>query len=296
MPVQGVPRLPYRLLSVKSKTPASATPVKRRPRILFVDDEEDIRRTLPLLLEKYGFEVTAVGTVADAVTQIACLKFDALLADLNIHHESDGFIVISAMRHKQPKCRNFVLTGYTRLENAIKAIQNQADDYFSKPIEIDTLVKRLQEKLSAPERSLPASGERLAAVLREHSQEITNRILAAINRDPIMAKAPLSDDQRVDHLPAIFAAMIEQLESKSPVLKPDALHFAAKHGERRKKDGYPVPLVIREFQLIGETIYELLQSEVLPVGSIGLTTELWILTKSLNSMMLQSVQAYTQTN
>jgi ActR/RegA family two-component response regulator len=278
---------------VKSETSA---PVPKRPRILFVDDEEGIRCTLALLLEKHGFDVTAVGTVADALTQITCLKFDALLADLNIHRESDGFIVISAMRQKQPNCRNFVLTGYPCLENAIKAIQNQADDYFSKPVEIGSLARRIQEKLAAPERTPGAAVARLAAVLREHSQEITKRILDAINRDRIMAQVPLSDDQRVDHLPAIFTAMTEQLESKGPALKPDALHFAAKHGERRKKDGYPVSLVIKEFQLIGETVYELLQSESMPLGAIGLTAELWILTKSLNSMMLESVQAYTQTN
>jgi DNA-binding response OmpR family regulator len=51
---------------------------------LFVDDEPGIRETLPAVLRIHDFEVTGVGTVAEALTEIAAGNFDVLIADLNI--------------------------------------------------------------------------------------------------------------------------------------------------------------------------------------------------------------------
>jgi len=48
-----------------------------RTRLLFVDDEESIRLTLPPLLEREGFDVTAVGSVADALVQVNCVNYVA---------------------------------------------------------------------------------------------------------------------------------------------------------------------------------------------------------------------------
>src|SRR5947199_5483362 len=73
------------------------------PKILFVDDEDSIRLTLPPLLQSYGFEVTAAATVAEALGLISQHKFDVLISDLNIGHPGDGFTVVSAMRSHQPK-------------------------------------------------------------------------------------------------------------------------------------------------------------------------------------------------
>jgi len=42
-----------------------------RKRVLFVDDEASIRGTHPLVLERKGFEVVAVGSVAEAIKQSA---------------------------------------------------------------------------------------------------------------------------------------------------------------------------------------------------------------------------------
>jgi DNA-binding NtrC family response regulator len=81
-----------------------------QPSILFVDDEDSIRLTLPPLLESYGFEVTSAATVAEALGLISKHKFDVLISDLNIGHPGDGFTVVSAMRTHQPDALRFILT------------------------------------------------------------------------------------------------------------------------------------------------------------------------------------------
>ena len=120
-----------------------------RKRILFVDDEDGIRLTLPLILGKYGFEVTSAASVSDAVKEIKAHKFDALLSDLNLPLPNQGFVVIRAMRQHQPRCVNFVLTGYPGDASVEKAVEQQVAHYFTKPVDIDQLVRIIMDKLGS---------------------------------------------------------------------------------------------------------------------------------------------------
>ena len=95
------------------------------PRVLVVDDEENIRSVLQQVLEKEGFKVTTVGTVTDALALISHLHFDVLISDLNIGHPGDGFVVVSAMRRTQPDALTFILTGYPAFDTALEALRQQ---------------------------------------------------------------------------------------------------------------------------------------------------------------------------
>jgi len=103
----------------------------QKPRVLFLDDEESIRATLPLMLETYGFAVTSAATVPDALRLISQEKFDVLIADLNVGNPGDGFTVVSAMRRTQPDAVNFILTGYPAFETALEAIRENRLTEFS---------------------------------------------------------------------------------------------------------------------------------------------------------------------
>src|SRR5207244_11703093 len=110
------------------------------PKILFVDDEETIRLTLPPVLQSYGFDVTCAATVSEALNVIRQQSFDVLISDLNIGHPGDGFTVISAMRSAQPDAVRFVLTGYPAFESALEVIHEEVDDFLIKLTETETLV------------------------------------------------------------------------------------------------------------------------------------------------------------
>ena len=118
-----------------------------RKRVLFVDDEPSIRLTLPQVLQEYGFEVKTAGNVADALAEISSSRFDVLLSDLNISEEGDGFRIVSAMRHLQPRCITVVLTGYPAFETAVQALRQQVDDYVVKPADLEALIGNLRERL-----------------------------------------------------------------------------------------------------------------------------------------------------
>lgn len=273
-----------------SKSANGASEAGKSLRLLFVDDEDNIRLTLPFLLEKHGFDVTTVAGVADALVQISGVSFDVLLTDLNIHSEGDGFLVIAAMRRAQPACKNFILTGYPGLENTIHAIQSQVDDFFTKPADIEELVAKIKARLSAP----AGKPVRLAPVLMENEREITAKILDAIKGDATLKKARLDDGRRVDHIPTIFQAVIDRLMHEGRPFSARQRQFAARHGKRRKKDGYTLPMLVREFQLIGETISDLLGTDILPLGIVELNSDLKLLIQSLNTFTLVSLEAYSR--
>jgi DNA-binding response OmpR family regulator len=281
---------PHKNKRAPAESRGGAREAGESPRLLFVDDEENIRLTLPVLLKQHGFDVTAVASVNDALVQMSALTFDALIADLNIDSEGDGFLVIAAMRRAQPKCKNFILTGYPGLENAIHAIQNHVDDYFTKPADVEELVAKIKARLTTPS----ATPVRLATVLMENEGEITAKILEAIKRDALLRKARLADRQRIDHLPAIFQAVIARLMHEGRPFKSSELQFAARHGRRRKKDAYTPAMLVREFQLIGETVYDLLGSDILPLGVVELTSDLKLLIESVNAFTLVSFDAYSR--
>ena len=99
-----------------------------RPRLLFVDDEPNIRLTLSWYLEDKGFSVATVATVPEALSLITQETFEVLIADLNVGQAGDGFTVVSAMRRTQPRAVTFILTGYPAFETALEAIRLQVDD------------------------------------------------------------------------------------------------------------------------------------------------------------------------
>lgn len=121
-------------------------------RILFVDDEPSIRATTPLVLKSHGYDTTSVGTVAEALAEIAAHPFDVLISDLNMGEYGDGFTVVSAMRRTHPNCINFILTGYPALETALEVISRHVDEILVKPLPPPRWWLRLSKGLSHKSR------------------------------------------------------------------------------------------------------------------------------------------------
>src|SRR4051812_15878020 len=89
-------------------------------KLLLVDDEAIIRKTLPLVLAKKGFDVSVAATVADGIRRLKADRFDVLICDLNIGRFGDGYEVIDAMREVNPRSVTIILTGYPDIGSAVE--------------------------------------------------------------------------------------------------------------------------------------------------------------------------------
>jgi DNA-binding response OmpR family regulator len=233
------------------------------PRVLFVDDEESIRATLPLMLKSHGFEVISVGTVPEALRLVSQEKFDVLIADLNVGSPSDGFTVVSAMRRTQPQAVNFILTGYPAFETALAAIRQQVDDYVTKPTDIESLVTSIKEKLSNRKPAQGIQPKRLADIIEKNREWIAEHWLAEVNRDPEISAVRLRDSERVDHIPRLLQEVLERAKGREST--PQAAEAAALHGRVRRSQGYSAPLVVREAKLLLQVVAECVQQNLLAI-------------------------------
>jgi ActR/RegA family two-component response regulator len=235
----------------------------QKPRVLFLDDEESIRATLPLMLEAYGFMVTATGTVPDALRLITNEKFDVLIADLNVGHAGDGFTVVSAMRRTQPAAVNFILTGYPAFETALEAIRQQVDDYLIKPTEIESLVQTIQAKLTNRKPTHGIRPRRLPNIIQQHLHSIVEQWLTAVQKDEEISAIQLSDVERQDHVPGLLQQAIGRAHgSQATSADRDAAQL---HGETRRKQGYSIPLVVREARMLLRAIADCVQQNLLAI-------------------------------
>jgi two-component system response regulator RegA len=263
-------------------------------RLLFVDDEDAIRITLPSILKLHGFEVTAVGTVAEALDQINRNQFQILIADLNIGQPGDGFTVVSAMRRTQPNAVTIIITGYPAFETALQAIRSQVDDYIVKPAQIETLLQVIQHRL---ERGVPpprVPPRRLATLLHEHVDTIIQLWLALVKSDPELQRMPVNDNERADHVPAVISEMISMMERHPGVVSDEALRDAAKHGRERRIQGFSIPQILKETRLLRRSIFEVMQQHLLALDISALIPDLVQISDSLDVQIKQSIQAYLQ--
>lgn len=103
-----------------------------RLKVLIVDDEVNIRKTLALCLESYGYQVTAVSNAGDAKSENNRQVFDLAFVDLRLGAEN-GMDLIPLLMSASPWLKIVVITAYASIETAVEAMRKGATDYISKP-------------------------------------------------------------------------------------------------------------------------------------------------------------------
>jgi DNA-binding response OmpR family regulator len=232
-------------------------------KILFVDDEPGIRLTLPAILEGAGFQVVVAATVPEALSIIGTQKFDVLISDLNIGNPGDGFTVVSAMRRTQPDAVTFILTGYPAFETALEAIRQQVDDYLVKPADVEELVNNIRAKLNRA--SLSPQGkitpQRLPLLALENKDQIIQEWVKRVVRDGEIAAIRLTESERIDCLPPLLEDIITSAGKPSD----STVNAAADHGVIRARQGYTIPMLVREAKVLQDTIGNFAQQNLLAI-------------------------------
>ncbi len=111
--------------------------------ILVVEDEPIILESLTRLLERQGYQVTGVGSVAEA-EENANIKFDLIISDLRLPGESGTTLI----RRAAP-APVLIMTSYSTVQSAVDAMKEGAVDYIAKPFNHDEMimtVKRILDK------------------------------------------------------------------------------------------------------------------------------------------------------
>ncbi|MCB9033744.1 MAG: sigma-54-dependent Fis family transcriptional regulator [Chitinophagales bacterium] len=108
-------------------------------KILIVDDEKAIRRTLKEILEYEKFEIEEAVDGEDGLAKIVKNKYDVIILDVKMP-KKDGIEVLSAMQEQAIDIPVIVLSGHGNIETAVEAVKKGAFDYIPKPPDLNRLL------------------------------------------------------------------------------------------------------------------------------------------------------------
>lgn len=120
--------------------------------ILLVDDEEIVRASLVAELQGCNFELTTAGNGSQAIALLQKRHFDLVVTDLMMEG-LDGIQVLKAAKGLDPEIIVIILTGYGHMASAIDALRLGANDYLTKPCDVDELLMRMQRHFTVQELS-----------------------------------------------------------------------------------------------------------------------------------------------
>jgi DNA-binding NtrC family response regulator len=125
-------------LAVDSLTIHRGAASRNRPRLLVVDDDPIMTKSLARVLERDGYSVGAAGAAVSALDLLAHDDFDVLLTDA-VMAEMTGLELCVRALEARPEIAVIVMTGHATLDLAVEAMRAGASDFITKPMETDLL-------------------------------------------------------------------------------------------------------------------------------------------------------------
>jgi two-component system response regulator AtoC len=145
--------------------------VSESARILVIDDEESIRRTVSMTLQHAGYHVETAENGKQAIEKSAANFYNLALIDIRLP-DMQGTELLTALKETTPRMIKIILTGYPALENAVRAVNKHADAYLIKPVNTDELLKVIKENLDKQKQEAEYTQERLAKFVETRFTEL----------------------------------------------------------------------------------------------------------------------------
>jgi two-component system, NtrC family, response regulator AlgB len=169
-----------------------SVPARPPTRVLVVDDERNIRKTLSVCLSGMGCQVTEAGTSAAALDAVARTPHDVAFVDLRIGKE-DGLALLPRLLAESPGLDVVMITAYATFDTAVEAIKLGAKDYLPKPFtpaQIQHAVEAARERRKIAHQVLDLQ-DRLANATPEADLEPQSAAMRATTE--VIARAAAHD-------------------------------------------------------------------------------------------------------
>jgi DNA-binding response OmpR family regulator len=121
-------------------------------RILIVDDEPNVRLNYRITLELEGYQVDETGLSTEALKKVKVDKFDLVILDMRMPRMG-GLDLLAAMRAQRVTTPAIIITAFSDVPNAVRAIQLGASDFLQKPLRPEDLRRVVQEVIARNEPS-----------------------------------------------------------------------------------------------------------------------------------------------
>jgi DNA-binding NtrC family response regulator len=119
----------------------------KKKNVLVIDDEEIVRISCQRALGPEGFNVDVASDGIEGLELLRQKAYDVVLTDLKMPN-MDGMEVLEQINELMPGAKVIVITGYSTIETAVKAIKMGAYNYVEKPFTPDGLLEAVKEALA----------------------------------------------------------------------------------------------------------------------------------------------------
>jgi two-component system, OmpR family, response regulator len=123
-----------------------------RPRILVVDDEENIRFLVTTALSLSGMETVTAASGFGALDQIYRERPDLIVLDVMLP-DLDGFAILRRLRDQGNQTPIIFLTARDQSIDRVRGLSEGGDDYIVKPFDVAELVARVQLRMKGADKS-----------------------------------------------------------------------------------------------------------------------------------------------
>ncbi len=158
-----------------------------KPRILVVDDEESIRKTMRMTLEYEGFEVTEAASGAEAIQAVERELPDLVFLDVKMPG-MDGLEVLEQLKLDSPAAQVVIISGHGNVQTAVQATKLGAFDFIEKPLETERVLLAVRNALERKE--LEEEVGRLRLRFERHYQMVGQSPTMEKIREAIRRSAP----------------------------------------------------------------------------------------------------------
>lgn len=122
-------------------------------RVLFIDDDADVRKTAELLLKKKGYDFFGASTPEEGLSRLVSDSVDVVLLDLNFARAQtsgeEGLSCLADILRHDPHTRVIMVTGYSGLNVAVRAVRAGARDVIMKPWNNERLIEAVEEAVAS---------------------------------------------------------------------------------------------------------------------------------------------------
>src|SRR5438094_7296856 len=102
-------------------------------RVLVVDDERNIRRTLTMVLEGEGYSVDSLESAEELLPRLGAQPIDLIILDVRLPG-MDGIAALERIREEHAEIPVVMISGHATLEEAVRAMAIGASDFMEKPL------------------------------------------------------------------------------------------------------------------------------------------------------------------
>jgi DNA-binding response OmpR family regulator len=176
-------------------------------RILLVEDDLPLARALHQSLRTEGFTANHVVDAKSALLTIETNECDMLILDLGLP-DMDGLALLKQIRRKNITIPVLILTARDSIKDKIKGLDQGADDYLSKPFDVNELIARLRviERRLGTATSSTIAIDHVSLDCASHELSVADQLVELSRKEFMLLKILLEQAGRIQSR--------EQLESK----------------------------------------------------------------------------------